>query len=224
MEESWHLLRSAPGAAAWNMAVDEALLLHARRPTLRLYSWNEPAATFGYFQRYDEVAAATKLRPLIRRCTGGGIVPHDQDWTYSLVFPADTDWFGLRAEESYRRVHEWVAASFTRLEFATELADCCEETSTGECFTGFEKHDVLLRGSKLAGAAQRRVRSGLLFQGSIQPPSQLTREPWEHEFLAEAERRFKVLWREAGGWEAIREKAGVLEREKYATDDHNRRR
>ena len=95
----WFIYNSGPQPAAHNMAVDEALLAAMPRlcqPVLRFYGWTEPAATFGYFQRYAEVASRTPLRPLIRRPTGGGIVPHDADWTYSLAFPAGHDWHGRR--------------------------------------------------------------------------------------------------------------------------------
>jgi hypothetical protein len=109
---SWLLLVSGPGEPAFNMALDEALLVTAPergRPVLRLYGWSAPAATFGYFQRHAEVARLTALRPLIRRPTGGGLVPHDADWTYSLAFPVGHEWHSLRADESYRRIHEWNA-------------------------------------------------------------------------------------------------------------------
>ena len=77
------------------MAVDAALLQAApslASPVLRFYSWAEPAATFGYFQKYSDVERMTLLRPLVRRPTGGGLVPHDSDWTYSMVFPPGTAW------------------------------------------------------------------------------------------------------------------------------------
>jgi lipoate-protein ligase A len=35
---------------------------------------------------------------------------------------------------------------------------------------GWEKFDVLWQGRKIAGAAQRRNKLGLLIQGSVQPP------------------------------------------------------
>src|SRR4051794_21406180 len=74
------VLNTGTGDAAFNMALDEALMASVadlRTPVLRFYGWVQPAATFGYFQHYEEVAKVTPLRPLIRRPTGGGIVPHD---------------------------------------------------------------------------------------------------------------------------------------------------
>ena len=106
------------------MALDEALLEsmpRLGRPVLRFYGWTEPAATFGYFQKYADVERATHLRPLIRRPTGGGIVPHDADWTYSLAFPPGHEWHSLKAEESYRRIHEWIQKAFAKLNVATNL-------------------------------------------------------------------------------------------------------
>jgi len=171
MPSSWHLLQSGPGDSAFNMALDEALLQSAARlgqPVLRFYSWTEPAASFGYFQKYAGIEQMTPLRPLVRRPTGGGLVAHDADWTYSLVFPPGHDWYSLTATDSYRRMHEWIQAAFARLNLATELAPGCRKTRPGQCFQGHEMFDLLWRGQKIAGAAQRRTRDGLLIQGSVQ--------------------------------------------------------
>lgn len=185
---SWLLLNSGPCAPAFNMALDEALLEAAPRrgqPVLRFYGWIEPAATFGYFQRFSEVERATMLRPLIRRPTGGGLVPHDADWTYSLAFSAEHEWHSLRAEESYRRMHEWTRAAFARLGVQTELATSCQKSAPGQCFVGHEKFDLLWHGRKIAGAAQRRTRTGWLIQGSVQPPPlDLPRANWEAAMAA----------------------------------------
>ncbi len=206
------------------MALDEALLEAAPRlgqPVLRFYGWTEPAATFGYFQKYAEVERATRLRPLIRRPTGGGIVPHDADWTYSLLFPAQHEWHGLRAEESYRRVHEWVRAAFARSGVMAELAPCCRKTGPGQCFVGYEKSDVLWQGRKIAGAAQRRTRTGLLIQGSVQPPPlALAREDWQQAMCAAAGVRWAELELDSG----LRERAEALVAAKYSQRLFNQKR
>ena len=183
MNAEWHLLQSGAGGAAHNMALDEALLENAisiGRPVLRFYGWTEPAATFGYFQKYADVERWTLLRPLIRRPTGGGLVPHDADWTYSLIVPPAEPWYELSATESYRRMHEWIRAGFEKIGITTELAPCCRKAQPGQCFVGHEKFDVLWHERKIAGAAQRRNRNGLLIQGSVQPPPvQILRTEWE---------------------------------------------
>jgi lipoate-protein ligase A len=180
----WHLVNSGRCDAAFNMALDEALLETVSRlgsPVLRFYGWTQPAATFGYFQHFAEIESNTPLRPLIRRPTGGGLVPHDADWTYSLAFPVGHEWYSLRAEESYRRVHEWIQQSFTHLDVHADLAPCCKKTAPGQCFVGYEKSDLLWHGKKIAGAAQRRNKLGLLIQGSVQPPPlSLQRNAWEN--------------------------------------------
>ena len=124
-EMNWLLLNSGKCDAAFNMALDEVLLENISqigKPVLRFYGWTEPAATFGYFQKFSEVERATLLRPLIRRPTGGGIVPHDADWTYSFVVPPNHEWHLLKAIESYRRIHEWIQSAFAKLKIETELA------------------------------------------------------------------------------------------------------
>lgn len=206
------------------MALDEALLEAMPRlgqPVLRFYGWTEPAASFGYFQKIAEVERATMLRPLVRRPTGGGMVPHDADWTYSLAFPTSHEWYSLRAEESYRRVHEWIKAAFDRLDVPTELAEASRKSGPGQCFVGYEKHDLLWRGKKIAGAAQRRTRNGLLIQGSVQPPPlSLVKTDWQQAMRDAA----LVSWEESDPNPALRRRAEDLAAQKYSQPAFTRRR
>jgi lipoate-protein ligase A len=224
----WFLLHSPPGNAASNMALDEALLEampRLGRPVLRFYSWSEPAASFGYFQKYAEVEPLTPLRPLVRRPTGGGLVPHDHDWTYSLTFPTNHEWYGVAALESYRRVHEWLRAAFAGLNEPTELALQARKVGPGQCFAGYEQFDLLWRGKKIAGAAQRRRRDGLLIQGSVQPPSvSLARAEWEQAMRRVAEVEREVLWQDLQPDSDLTKRMEALARERYALAAYNRRR
>ncbi len=252
------ILNSGKCGAALNMALDEALLeavARLQKPVLRFYGWTEPAATFGYFQKFAEVERATLLRPLIRRPTGGGIVPHDADWTYSLVFPPGHEWHSLKAEESYRRVHEWIHDAFAGLNIEAELAshgrknpsviggsrreEAHSEKSEsrqslhtsaatiilpGQCFAGYEKSDLLWRGKKIAGAAQRRNQLGLLIQGSVQPPLPLARDTWQEAMCDVGGSAFGVEWSDFEPDEPLRRRAEALVRQKYSQPEFITRR
>src|ERR1700730_11764847 len=95
-----------PKAAPLNMAVDEALLAVARVPLLRFYRWRMPSLSFGYFGRYAEVADQPDRREIVRRWTGGGIVPHGDDLTYSVVIPASHPFFARSSPEIYAALHD----------------------------------------------------------------------------------------------------------------------
>ena len=113
------------------------------KPVLRFYGWTEPAATFGYFQKFSEVERATPLRPLIRRPTGGGIVPHDADWTYSAAFPPGHEWHSLKAEESYRRIHDWLRLAFAELKIETGTrARTAKKTAPGGSVSSATKNSI----------------------------------------------------------------------------------
>jgi len=209
------------------MAWDEALLEEAPQlgnPVLRLYSWAEPAASFGYFQKFAEIERMTTLRPLVRRPTGGGLVPHAADWTYSLVFPPIHSWYRLKAVESYRCLHEWIQAAFEKTGFGTCLSPGSLKESQGQCFIGAERFDVVWQNRKIAGAAQRRTRHGLLIQGSIQPPPGLGRADWEEAFCSVARQQWGVEWQRFEPNDVIQRQAEKLTKQKYATRQHNERR
>ena len=157
-----------------NMALDEALLCTASergRPLLRLYGWNAPAVSIGVFQKFSPDLAPG--RPVVRRPTGGGLVDHARDITYTVVVPIGHALYRIATTESYRRIHEAVAATLRLLDWAAALAPCSSSAIPGVCFAGPVKYDVVVAGQKVAGAAQRRLKRGLLHQGSILLPSAL---------------------------------------------------
>ncbi|HEY4414333.1 MAG TPA: hypothetical protein VGO57_01475 [Verrucomicrobiae bacterium] len=227
-DECYFLFNSGMNDAAYNMAVDEALLETAAKhdvPVLRFYGWTQPAATFGYFQKFSEVENTIQLRPLIRRPTGGGIVPHDADWTYSFAVPPDHAWYSLAAIESYRRIHVWIKNAFSRLNIETELATCCQKSLPGQCFVGHEKFDLLWHGRKIAGAAQRRNKFGLLIQGSVQPPPvPLARTDWETAMAMAGQNDFAIKWIEFCPSASFRVLAESLAREKFSRMNYNQKR
>ncbi|MBI1178505.1 lipoate--protein ligase family protein [bacterium] len=224
----WFHIDSGVGEPAFNMAFDEALLNQIATigsPALRFYGWTEPAATFGYFQKIADVEQVTRLRPLIRRPTGGGLVPHADDWTYSFTVPPGHWWYRLKAENSCSQMHQWLQSAFQSLGSKTELAPCCRKDIPGQCFAGYEKHDLLFVGRKLAGAAQRRNKLGLLIQGSIQPPpANLEREHFIESMIEIGNDLFNGMAAELKPDEGLTDLTKALAEERYRRTDYNRRR
>lgn len=179
-----HLLPTRTAGAAQNMAVDFLLLQRYPGETaarFRHYGWHRPAFTFGYSQKMDFVRSQLpRDEPLdiCRRATGGGIVDHRDDWTYTLVIPRGHPLEEIRATTSYREVHETLAAAL-RMQGAPAVTKALTEAPSGDdlgpgvCFQRAEVFDVVndRSGEKIAGAAQKRNKRGLLFQGSIWRPA-----------------------------------------------------
>ncbi len=159
-----------PHPAALNMAIDEALLGSAAAPILRYYRWQRPSVSFGYFGRYAEVEAHSDSREIVRRWTGGGIVPHGDDLTYSVIVPAGHPFFARSSPEVYRALHEAIRGALQESGISTELSSGAAPKISEACFANAVRADVMIRGRKIAGAAHRRSRAGLLHQGSIQYP------------------------------------------------------
>jgi lipoyl(octanoyl) transferase len=224
----WLLLRQGREAFDYNMALDEALLESAPElacPVLRFYGWTEPAGSFGYSQRWAEIERMTLLRPLVRRPTGGGLVPHDNDWTYSLIFPPEHSWYLLKAAESYRRVHEWLRDAFALIGVPATLSPHRQKEIPGQCFIGAEKDDLLWLGRKIAGAAQRRTRDGLLIQGSVQPPPiSLSRDRWETAMCEVARERMAINWKMLEPASGLLDLVETLRAAKYGRKEFNQKR
>jgi lipoate-protein ligase A len=222
----------AEHSAAMNMAIDEALLGYSTAPSIRFYRWNAPALSFGYFGRFAEVAGHARERDLVRRWTGGGIVFHGEDLTYSIVIPSRDAVFSESSTSIYEKIHralaDTLAANGTSVELAAvvphtrderwELASAVTDRPYNHCFANAVRADVLLNGRKIAGAAQRRTRAGLLHQGSIQhpDPGNGLAERFVHALSANCTKRTMD--------EEIWNRGRELARQRYATQGWLRKR
>jgi lipoate-protein ligase A len=167
-------------SAAMNMAIDEALLESVIIPTIRFYRWRSSALSFGYFGRFSDVAAHAEQRDLVRRWTGGGIVFHGEDLTYSIVIPSSEPVFDESSVAIYEKIHRALADALNGIGQRAAVAEgvvsrgiqAAKHTGVSakgyDCFANPVRADVMMDGRKVAGAAQRRTRKGLLQQGSIQ--------------------------------------------------------
>jgi lipoate-protein ligase A len=157
---------------AWNMGLDEALLCDSAAPLLRVYGWSRTEFSFGCLMPWAEVRQTVgEQHPLIRRWTGGGIVEHGRDWTYSLMIPSSSPACQWGPAESYCRIHAVLAETLRSAGVNAELRPSGESAAGGRCFERPVTFEVMSGGGKVAGAAQRRSRHGILHQGSVQSVS-----------------------------------------------------
>ena len=156
------------------MAIDEALFDSVAVPSIRFYRWNSPALSFGYFGKFADVANYASERDLVRRWTGGGVVFHGEDLTYAIVIPPSDPVFSESSRSIYAAIHAALRDALVANGEPAELAPGMVDAGAAiidrgySCFANPVRADVMLNGRKVAGAAQRRTRRGLLQQGSIQ--------------------------------------------------------
>jgi lipoate-protein ligase A len=165
------------------MQKDAALLEHiGASPILHLYEWNSPCLTYGHFvdpAKYLNLEGMQKHGiQMARRPTGGGIIFHLTDLAFSILIPAHFPHFSLNTLENYAWVNRLVAQALmpflnaASIELLSTMPTCV--TGKGFCMARPTQFDLVVRGYKLGGAAQRRTKYGLLHQGSLS----LALPPW----------------------------------------------
>ncbi len=180
------LIDHAPAGAAFNMALDEALLDSAcageSPPTLRLYGWHEPSVSLGRHQRAADVdMALCKERsiPIVRRPTGGRAILHGLELTYSFSAHLPLEGFGRSVLDSYGTLSRAFMYAFKRLGLAALMVSRRKKGPGPDgpnplCFASASYGEISVRGKKIIGSAQRRCPDGFLQQGSI--PLELDRK------------------------------------------------
>jgi len=214
---SWRLLIHGPASPARNMAVDEALLREVREPILRIYEWSVPAISLGYFQP----AALAGDRPFVRRYTGGGLVDHARDVTYTIILPRAHPWMELSAPESYCHIHRGVQAALAACGIESELTPAAHAVESDACFAKPVRHDIVTGIQKISGAAQRRTREGLLHQGSILLPDPSRNADLRGAFAAAFSTRLELATSPGDLTAAESARATDLERDRYSTEAWN---
>lgn len=171
------------------MAVDEALFLSFKEGNLlmlRLYGWRPAAFSVGCSQHPDEHldpdACRSRGLGLVRRPTGGGVLFHGEELTYSVICSSSDINGASGVKESYYRITSFLIEAYRSLgiaaRFAKDLRDYCElsHASADFCSARKEPYDIVVCGKKFGGNAQRRRKNIILQHGSIPigpPPSSL---------------------------------------------------
>ncbi len=168
-----------PGDPQTNMEKDLILAEYVRRgiapATLRIYLWNQQAVSIGRRQCLDTLPLNLfqKGIPLVRRPTGGGaVLHHREELTYALTLPRQDIPDGVSPREIPGRIHHSLRDRLVDRGLASVLDLCVvsvdSEGSLALCFDAPVGGDLLYQGKKVAGAAVRVWREGVLLQGSIQ--------------------------------------------------------
>ncbi len=177
----WQVIETKPMEAEKIMQKDRKLLDEISSfacPILHLYEWKEPSVTYGHFidpSKFFSLEALSKEEiSLARRPTGGGIIFHLWDFAFSVLIPSTHPAFSQNTLENYAYVNRAVLGAVEEFlqnkqgaELTLEDGRLIGKGSEHFCMAKPTKYDVMIRGKKVAGAAQRKTKEGLLHQGSI---------------------------------------------------------
>lgn len=169
------MILSPPLDGATNMAIDKALFSLSKEPTLRFYSWSRPTLSIGYFQKVN-ISLLNNCRKkgidVVRRPTGGRAVLHDDEVTYSIIstyndFPGSSSLHAI-----YQFLAEWQVASLAKIGVNASLSTSTRSlrqgyTSKDSCFLTTIPSEVVVKGKKICGSAQKRGYHSFLQHGSI---------------------------------------------------------
>ena len=175
-DSPYRLIHSPSVSAVENMAQDRALLEafdEDGMPVFRLYGWEE-SVTIGASQTF---ASCVLLDPTLeaysdryaKRMTGGGILYHGHDLSYSLILPLAM-MRGLSVKESYEKITGFLLDFYQELGLDAHWAkDDPSITLESDpfCQVGFEPYDIIIQGYKIGGNAQKRTKKAIFQHGSV---------------------------------------------------------
>jgi lipoate-protein ligase A len=168
------IVEPQPARGSWNMAVDEALLeaaVESGQAAVRWYRWADPTLSLGYFQKPEDAPELPGGESLavVRRLSGGGAILHHHELTYSCVLPAGHP-LVHDPHQLYVAVHDRIIAILATFGIEAARRGNNTEGTVADaflCFARGDECDVVCRGQKILGSAQRRRRGAVLQHGSL---------------------------------------------------------
>jgi len=175
--KNWLLIADkAPLQGSLNMAVDEYLFTRARegaRTFLRFYRWERPTASLGYGQDAARAADLDFCRAngidVVRRMTGGKVVLHHRELTYSLA-SSDKETFTSTLRDSYQLISLALVKGLELMGLSARLAPASPPAyvrGTMPCFAFPARDEVEISGRKIIGSAQKRTGATFIQHGSV---------------------------------------------------------
>lgn len=177
--KTFKLIISQAASATYNMELDEKIFmrfLEDRIPVLRLYRWVRPSFTYGVYQdpqiEIDLKQCSLDGVDVAKRITGGGILFHHDEITYSFVCSKEDVGEPENVFVSYREICAFLINFYKSLglsaNFALESESFKHKSAPSElCSNSYEKYDILINGKKIGGNAQKRKRQVIFQHGSI---------------------------------------------------------
>jgi len=172
-KKTFRLIVSKQGSSKENMATDESLLKNFENddlPILRLYTWDENSSTIGISQNIESYDFLENQKEKVaKRITGGGILFHGHDISYSLIIPTHI-LSTLSIKKSYEYICQFILNFYKNLDLDVCYAKDNEKIKLSKsefCQVGFEAYDILVNGQKIGGNAQRRTKKAIFQHGSI---------------------------------------------------------
>lgn len=159
-----------------NMAMDEAVLSGLKEgfstPVLRVYQWNPPAISIGYFQKASDIDFEKCVRDgigVVRRLTGGRAVLHFEELTYSILF-TEEDFIPFKKKEIFNLVSLCLLDSLNILGIESRVVERSRgNLKSPNCFASPAQYEIeTLDKKKIIGSAQL-IREGILLQHGAIP-------------------------------------------------------
>lgn len=163
---------NAQKSASFNMQYDKNLCLEYVKsdlPIFRLYTW-ENSFTIGAGQNindYENIVVTNSN--YAKRITGGGVLFHGHDVSYSIILPRDSI-KDFKVKEAYEMICSFIIEFYKSLGLDAKLAKYDEnitKTKSPFCQVGIEESDIIIDGKKIGGNAQKWTKDILFQHGSI---------------------------------------------------------
>ncbi len=168
----FRVIKTPKKSAKENMAIDDALLSSFKDgdlPILRVYTW-EDSFTVGISQKFEDYDFINNFNGnYAKRITGGGVLFHGHDLSYSLIIPTHIlKDFSIKL--SYEKICTFILNFYKNLDLDCMYAKDNEAIKLSKneyCQVGFEAYDILANCTKIGGNAQRRTKKAIFQHGSI---------------------------------------------------------
>ena len=191
---SFNLIISGGHSGNFNMSADLFLLKKYKTadafsadPTLRIYYFNPPALSLGFFQKDKNIdnkiieKAKSKGFDVVSRPTGGRAVLHKSEITYSVTASYKNGIFAGKLIETYKKISEFLYLFFIKLRLKPDNGDFSSinihrdknkennknDRNNFNCFLKAHSYEITFGGRKICGNSQRRNDFAFLQHGSI---------------------------------------------------------
>src|SRR5262245_40450756 len=175
----WRLIVNKDLPGYRQMAMDEAIYHYAataKLPVLRLYTWERPTLSLGYFQNYKTVVCEPfcvhNNIHVVRRFTGGRAVLHHLEMTYAIAAPLDRGaFYNCSLQETYQLIARVLDSALQNMGVTRAAISFQSEQSAqnkkAQCFVSVSQFELAENEKKIIGSAQKRSRNAFLQHGSI---------------------------------------------------------